>query len=804
MENRDERWPVDSGTVRVYVVVRGIVQGVGFRPFVHRIANAHQLAGWVLNSTEGVEIEVEGPAPRISLFLDDLSTKAPPAASIHNLDVCHLPPAGYASFVIETSHEATSGFPLVSPDIATCPECLAELFDPRDRRHRYPFVNCTNCGPRFTIVEDVPYDRPRTTMKTFTMCPACQIEYDTPSNRRFHAQPNACPECGPSLWLSKAEPPSYRENFEPVDGPVQLVRTDVSSIPADSDPIGAAKRLLKSGAILAIKGLGGFHLACDATNADAVRELRTRKRRVEKPFAIMVRDLDTAKKLCYVNAAEAQLLSSPRRPIVLLDRRQKGAVVPEVAPQNKRLGVMLPYTPLHHLLFELSEDVHLDALVMTSGNLSEEPIAKDNYEALSRLASLADYFVLHDRPIHIRCDDSVTQVLDGKEMLLRRSRSYAPLPVRLGFELEPVLACGAELKNTFCITQGNYAFLSQHIGDLENQETLDFFAETVAHTVRLFKLHPEVIAHDLHPDYLSTRYALSYSPDSTTLPSIQVTRIAVQHHHAHIASCMAENGLNRKVIGVAFDGTGYGTDGTIWGGEFLVADYLDFERVAHLRYVPLPGGEAAIKRPYRAAFSYLLAAYGDDLPQVDFLANLDPYEAAVIRMQIARNINSPATSSCGRLFDAVSALLGIRGEVSYEGQAAIEMEMAALDGVEAAYPFAFAGARPMEIDPSPAIRSIVDALQKGEERGVIAARFHNGVARMITDVCKIIRRSTYLNEVCLSGGVFQNRFLLGQTLNALRREGFEPCIHHLVPCNDGGISLGQAVIAGARARAHTA
>ncbi len=820
--------PLESGTslnrgascTRAHIVVRGIVQGVGFRPFIHRIAHAHQLTGWVLNSTEGVEIEVEGQHACIREFLDDLSNNPPPLASIHQIDVHHLPPVGYSSFIIEISHEDASGLPLVSPDIATCPDCLSELFDVRDRRFRYPFINCTNCGPRFTILEGTPYDRPRTTMKVFTMCSTCQEEYDTPSNRRFHAQPNACSACGPTLWLWSSNgvwPDGIHNVGTPCDGARNrgidervplgtggvLPAASLAGIkPADPDALDVARKLLKAGQVLAIKGLGGFHLACDATNADAVRRLRVRKLRVEKPFAIMVRDLATARRLCYLDDAEAQLLASARRPIVLLERRQEGAVASEVAPHNKRLGVMLPYTPIHHLLFEPTEDVQLDALVMTSGNLSEEPIAKDNEEALARLGSLADYFLLHDRPIHIRCDDSVTQVLDGKEMLIRRSRGYVPLPVRLDFELEPVLACGAELKNTFCIAKDNYAFLSQHIGDMENQETLDFFAESVDHMIHIFNLHPRVVAHDLHPDYLSTRYALSYLPESTPSPSTSVNVVAVQHHHAHVASCMAENGLAERVIGVAFDGTGYGLDGTIWGGEFLVADYLGFERVAHLKRVPLPGGEAAIRKPYRTAVSYLLSAYGNDLPRVDLVASLDPDELEVLKTQIAKNINSPMTSSCGRLFDAVSALLGICREITYEGQAAIELEMAAEDDVVEAYEFELAGGKALEIHWTPVIRSIVADLLRGERCPVIAARFHNGVAQMIAEVCGAIRRNAGPNRVCLSGGVFQNRFLLSRTLNALRRDGFETYTHHLVPCNDGGVSLGQAVVASARVRAN--
>ncbi|MBI4319842.1 MAG: carbamoyltransferase HypF [Chloroflexi bacterium] len=861
-----ERMDIEGGhqqsldsRVRAHVVVRGVVQGVGFRPFVHRVAQKHALAGWVLNSTEGVEIEVEGPASRVDAFLSALSTDAPPLASVDHIEVCGLPPVGYVSFSILASNEAGRGTPLVSADVATCPDCLAELFDVRDRRHGYPLINCTNCGPRFTIVEGVPYDRPRTTMKAFVMCGECLLEYGDPANRRFHAQPNACPRCGPSIWLQRSD--LTTETRPSLVSSLNEGRTrrhgDVEGIcgrglqPAPG-PIEEARSLLRSGRIVAVKGLGGFHLACDATDSNAVRRLRERKRRVEKPFAIMVRDLATVEQLCFVSGAEAGLLTSARRPILLLDRRQGSPVAPEVAPGNKRLGVMLPYAPIHHLLLEATEEARLHVLVMTSGNLAEEPISKDNDEALSRLGSLADAFLLHDRPIHVRCDDSVTQVFDGEETVVRRSRGYAPLPVAVEWELEPVLACGAQLKNTFCVTSGSYAFLSQHIGDLDNQEALDFFAESVDHFIRIFDLSPRIVAHDLHPDYLSTRYALSRpdrrlhkdkilvgcGPHPSPLPApIHSLRrdvsgpegegtngqrsktwgwlcrgsevldsrgapspalLAVQHHHAHIASCMAENGLTQRVIGVAFDGAGYGTDGTVWGGEFLVADYHDFVRVAHLKQVPMPGGEAAIRKPYRMALSHLLTAFGGDLPDVDFVKALDPLEVELVRRQVSRRVNSPMTSSCGRLFDAVAALLGVRGEITYEGQAAIDLEMLADPAVSEGYQFGEVQQRPLEIDSSPVIRSLATDLRRGVDPAILAARFHNGVAQMIVRVCDVVRRATGLEGVCLSGGVFQNRFLTRRALAGLRGAGFTVYTHHLVPCNDGGISLGQALVASER------
>lgn len=779
----------DNKINRAFILVRGIVQGVGFRPFVHRIANEHNLAGWVLNSTEGVEIEVEGTTARIERFVEDLSTKAPPLAVIYSLDVHFLPSVGYSSFIIAISHQEESGFPLISPDIATCPDCLQELTAPVNRRYHYPFINCTNCGPRFTIVEGVPYDRPNTTMKLFGMCPSCKQEYQNPLNRRFHAQPNACPECGPSLWLER--------NYIP---PLPKFPCGSSANPGGTvkgrEAIIQAKLALKAGRIVAVKGLGGFHLACDATNADAVGMLRERKRRVEKPFAVMVRDLQTADKLCYLRDSEAQLLSSVRRPIVLLERRPGGPVVEEVAPFNRRLGVILPYTPVHYLLLEPDNDFIFDALVMTSGNLSEEPIAKDNGEAIERLDSLADFFLMHDRPIHTRCDDSVTQVLAGRESIIRRSRGYTPMPVQLDFDLEPVLACGGDLKSTFCITQGRFAFLSPHLGDLENLETMNSYEETVRHFRRLFNLNPRIVAHDLHPNYFSTRYALSLAENSNETLKV----IGVQHHHAHIAGCMAENGLSEKVIGVAFDGTGYGNEGTLWGGEFLVADYLSFQRAAHLKYIPMPGGTAAIAKPYRMAISYLISAYDRNLPAIESLCWLDRIEFEAIKVQIARGINSPLTSSCGRLFDAVSALLDIRQQINYEGQAAVELEMAVEEEVTDSYAFSFLAGNPVVIDASPVIRAIVSDLQRGERRGLIAARFHNGVAEIIGEACDRIRTTTGLDKVCLSGGVFQNRFLLRRALGILQQRGFEVFSHHQVPANDGGIALGQAIIASEQVR----
>ncbi len=760
--------------IRAQVVVRGIVQGVGFRPFVYRLAQEHQLSGWVLNSTQGVVIEVEGPRQRIDGFIAELRASPPPQAVIERVETSLLPPVGYSSFIVEASREGNE-FVLISPDICICADCLDELWNPQDRRWAYPFINCTNCGPRFTIISDIPYDRPKTTMSAFTMCPHCDEEYHNPADRRFHAQPNACSLCGPHLELATngARPPEA---------------------PLDGEPIEVARRLLAEGAIVAVKGLGGFHLACDATNAEAVATLRERKQRVDKPFAVMSLDVDTVRRYCQVSEGEAQLLESPARPIVLLRRKQGSPIAAQVAPANNNLGVMLPYTPLHYLMLGDGATPAPLALVMTSGNMAEEPIAIGNQEALERLSPLADYFLLHDRDIYVRCDDSVTRLFRGREAMLRRSRGYAPFPVRLDLELKEILACGAELKNTFCLTKGTYAFLSQHIGDMENYETLASYQASVEHFQKLFRVNPQAVAYDLHPDYLATRYALELAEAEG------LRRVPVQHHHAHVVSCMAENGVSEEVIGVAFDGTGYGTDGHIWGGEFLLADCRRFRRLGHLKYVPLPGGEAAIRRPYRMAVSHLLSAFGEealDLP-LELWAQIEATELALVHRMMAAKVNSPLTSSCGRLFDAVSALLGVRGVVNYEGQAAIEMEMLAAAGVDEVYDWSRPSSYPIIIDPAPVLRGVVSDLRRGVDVAVISARFHNTIAEIIVGVSQAARERTGINRVALSGGVFQNIYLLGRTLDRLESQGFEALIHHQVPTNDGGIALGQAVIANAR------
>ena len=758
-----------------YIHITGVVQGVGFRPFVYNLAAELSLSGWVLNSSAGVEIKAVGPITALDEFVEQLRSKAPPLARIELITVKEIksPEPRPDEFVIRHSEAREGEFQPISPDVAICVDCLRELFDPSDRRYRYPFINCTNCGPRFTIIQDIPYDRPKTTMSPFKLCPDCQAEYDDPGNRRFHAQPNACPVCGPKVWFQVAESARI----------VPIQRLQVG------DPaVRATRRVLIEGGVVAVKGLGGFHLACDATNDEAVDRLRERKGRVDKPFALMSFDLEMVERYCEVHEEERALLTSHERPIVLLHQRSNNPISSRAAPGNPYLGVMLPYTPLHYLLLEPVDDFPI-ALVMTSGNYSEEPIATGNNEALERLASLADAFLLHDRDIHARCDDSVTRIFGGVELPVRRSRGYAPYPVHLPFFVPQVLAVGAELKNTFCLTRDRYAFLSQHVGDMENYETLRFFEQMVEQLGRTFRVEPEIIAHDMHPTYLSTRYAREQVSSGKR-------QVAVQHHHAHIVACMAENGLSGEhpVIGVAFDGTGYGTDGAIWGGEFLIVDYVSFHRAAHLKYVPLPGGDAAIRRPYRTALAHLWAggvSWEDDLAPV---SAAPVAERTILAQQLERGLNAVPTSSIGRLFDAVSALAGVCQEVNYEAQAAIELEGLVLKGVEDAYPFNLGE----QVDPGPCIRAVVADARAGATVGVVAAKFHNGLAAMVRDVCLRLRDETGLNQVALSGGVFQNITLLEKSVTLLQATGFTVYTHQLVPPNDGGISLGQAVIAGAR------
>jgi hydrogenase maturation protein HypF len=765
---------------RCHIEVSGIVQGVGFRPYVYRLASERNLKGTITNTPAGVTIEVQGPRECVEDFISRLAQEAPPLACITEVVVLDVPCNGDGDFRIVASQRGAAVHTLISPDVATCDDCLRELLDPPDRRYRYPFINCTNCGPRFTIVRDIPYDRSRTSMAVFAMCAACQAEYDDPQNRRFHAQPNACWDCGPKLEL-------WDKNGKVI---------------TDCDPIEASIDALKAGLIVAVKGLGGFHLAADATNSAAVALVRERKRRVEKPFAIMVPDVRAAEEFCEISPAELEALLSSQRPIVLLRRKFTVLVADQVAPFNRYLGVFLPYTPLQHLLFAEGK---FKALVMTSGNLSEEPIAIDNDEARSRLHGLADYFLVHNREILLRCDDSVVRALESKAFnrkgrehgakdvekiqQLRRSRGFVPVPVFLREEVPPILAVGGELKNTICLTKRKDAFLSQHIGDLENLESYRFFEEAMEHLQKILEIKPEVIAHDLHPDYFSTKWALQQSG---------VRLVGVQHHHAHIASCMAENHLDGSVIGFALDGTGYGTDGNIWGGEALVASYKGFERTAHFEYVPMPGGAAAVREPWRMAVSYLAHHFGRDFlrMRLPFVAKMERSKLELLLQMLERRVNSPLTSSCGRLFDAVAALLGIRHEVNYEAQAAIELEMAIRESPGTAfYPVELLGSHDgWIISTRPLFEAVIRDLLSDTDLGTISSRFHNGLVEAFTKLGVLIGERTGLNSVCLSGGTFNNIYLAEHLTWNLQEKGFQVFRHSKVPCGDGGLSLGQAAV----------
>jgi hydrogenase maturation protein HypF len=756
---------------RIRGSIHGIVQGVGFRPFIYQLAHRFDLAGYVVNTSQGVTLEVEGPEDRIVDFFEAIRAESPPLAQISDTERCELPAIGEESFEIRESRCELGRSALISPDVSICPDCLAELRDPADRRHAYPFINCTNCGPRYTIIQDIPYDRTSTTMRDFKMCSACREEYEDPSDRRFHAQPNACWECGPRTAL-------HDRDGKPV---------------RSSDPVAAAIRILQEGGILAVKGLGGFHLAVDAANHRAVVRLRKRKHREEKPLALMVPNLQTARAIARVSPKEAALLTSRRRPIVILRKRKSHGLSSQIAPRNGYFGIMLPYTPLHYLLM----DQHFRALVMTSGNRTEEPINIDNEAAFSHLARIADSFLVHNRDIYLRSDDSIVRIIDHEPRQLRRSRGYAPAPLFLPKPfpaLPPVLAVGGELKNTVCLTKENRAFMSQHVGDMENLETFEFFKLTIAHLRRILEIEPTVLAHDFHPDYLSSRFAREQK---------DVPCIAVQHHHAHIVSCMAEYGQKDPVIGIAMDGTGLGTDGHIWGGDIIVADPVSFTRKAHLEYTPLPGGDAAAQSPWRMALVYLFKAFGNALFALDipFVKELDADKADIILRMARQGVNSPLTSSCGRLFDAVSSLLRLRDINSYEGQAPIELEMCQRRRENGRYPYRLErGKEHLHLLTADLIQGIVEDILKGTPRGIISARFHNTIIQMLRETCRLIRDDTGIEVVALSGGSFQNATLLSGLTRELDRDGFRVLSQRLVPSNDGGLALGQAVCAGARAK----
>lgn len=784
---------------RLRIVVRGVVQGVGFRPFVYALAKGSGGRGYVKNTSGGVVIEFEGERPE--KFLESLKHDGPPLARIYEIVAEELPCEGFGDFtIIESDDEGA--FTHISPDTTVCDDCLREMWDPADRRYLYPFINCTHCGPRYTITRGVPYDRPNTTMSVFPMCPACAAEYHDPSSRRFHAQPNACPVCGPRVTLRRSE--GLAGGMKPVEGAIAL---------------------LKRGAIVAIKGLGGFHLCCDATDAHAVSRLRERKRRRNKPFALMAPHLEAIGEFCHIVPEEAEVLNDKGRPIVLLIKRMPSRLPEQIAPKNNALGWMLPYTPLHHLLFHYpipqgaSHGPHFTALVMTSGNLSEEPIVIDNDDAVNRLSELADAFLLHDRDIFMRVDDSVVSARHARTAssrglhrrtvsFVRRSRGYVPTAIPLGEDGPEVLGCGADIKNTFTILKGEYAIVSQHIGDMENLETVSFFEETLANLKQVYRAEPVALAHDLHPGYLSTRWALAHADRAG------LRRLAVQHHHAHIASVMAEHGLREPVIGVALDGTGYGTDGALWGGEFMVCDRGGFSRRGHFRYIPLPGGERAIREGWRTAVGLvadtLYRAEGacqtgasdreaacvvrEVLRSIGFIERYGRYDVENVLKIVGNRTFSPLSSGAGRLFDAVAALTGLCDCNTFEGEAAIALESALSGGGDDAYQFDIHEKETLEVDFAPMVHLLVEDVIAGVGAPEISLRFHNTVVNVVGSVVEAVGREEGLRKVALSGGVFQNAYLFEQVTGRLSQRGYEVYVHDNVPCNDGCISLGQAYV----------
>ncbi|MEW5957183.1 MAG: carbamoyltransferase HypF [Chloroflexota bacterium] len=806
-----------SSKQRLRVEIRGAVQGVGFRPFVYRLAAELALTGWVINDSRGVFIEVEGPGTALTHFLARLPADKPPRAIIHGLNSDWLEPVGYSQFEIRHSDSQGAKTVLVLPDIATCADCLAEIFDPADRRDRYPFTNCTNCGPRFSIIQALPYDRPNTTMRRFVMCPACQAEYENPLDRRFHAQPNACPVCGPKLALYQRPPIADGGPQSLTDGSLAAVRGRRPAVAGGNEALRQTAAALKAGQIVAVKGLGGFHLMVDAANAEAIARLRERKPRRDKPLAVMVQDLAQARSVCEISAQAEAMLASPEAPIVLLPQRPGAPIAGNVAPGNPNLGIMLPYTPLHHLLLrELGRPI-----IATSGNLTDEPICTDEDEAVRRLGHIADLFLVHNRPIERHVDDSVAWLLAGEPQLLRRARGYAPLPVLLRRPAPPILAVGAHLKNTVALSVERQVFISQHIGDLETAESMAAFERVIADFLRLYEARPVAVAHDLHPDYLSTRWTQEnfgftisdFALDNQAKSKIQI--VPVQHHHAHLAACLAENGVDGPALGVIWDGTGYGLDGAIWGGEFLQGDAAGFSRAAHLRPFRLPGGDAAVKEPRRVALALLWELYGESVLARDDLAPIrafQPAERRLLAQMLKRGFNSPLTTSAGRLFDGIAALLGLHQQVSFEGQAAMALEFAANRAVDEAYPFPFDRRPPTSdgadhkllatslhpssfiLDWGPLVEAVLADLQQGIEPGIISARFHNALVDAIVATAGLVGE----RRVALSGGCFQNRLLAERVAQRLSETGFEVLLHRQVPPNDGGISLGQIAVAAAR------
>jgi hydrogenase maturation protein HypF len=748
-----------------HIHINGIVQGVGFRPFIYNLALSHRLTGWVRNSASGVDIEVTGTEDDLSAFLAAISQSAPPLAMIDAIDSQEIDLCEFDGFKIVHSEDQPTDFIPVSPDMAICKDCQSELFDSQDRRYRYPFINCTNCGPRFSIIKDIPYDRPKTTMSGFNMCPECLSEYENPHDRRFHAQPVACPVCGPQVWL-EITPGEHQHEKE--------------------EAIQHARQLLAEGKILAVKGLGGFHLVCDATNHAAVTKLRTRKQRPAKPFALMAFNLETIREYLHLTPAAESLLTSPQAPIVLMPGKPGTDIAKSVAPGNKMLGFMLPYTPLHQLLLEPAPGFP-SALVMTSGNLAEEPVIHQNQVARNKLAGIVDAFLMHDRPIHRRIDDSVFTVVDEQPYPIRRARGFAPNPVRLLSSNAEVLAAGPEMKNTFCLTRDKYAFISHYIGEMENWETYQDYQTAIKDYERLFRIQPKAIGYDLHPDYAATKYAQERSRQEN------LKAYPIQHHHAHLAACMVEHGIDpeEQIAGLIFDGTGYGADRTIWGGEVLIGNCLDYARSYYLKPVPLPGGDLAIHRPARMALSTLWAYQLPWEAELAPVQHLSQMEINILRTQLENQVNTPLTSSMGRLFDAVSALIGVSMEISYEAQAAIELEALADEDELEYYPWRLAG--PV-IDMGSVLRAILNDLSQGVPLPVISARFHNTIAHLSLGIAQQIRTEHGIQQIALSGGVWQNLFLLNRTLTLLRQDGFQPLVHHILPTNDECISLGQAII----------
>ncbi len=771
--------------VRANIRVNGIVQGVGFRPFIHKQISDHSLLGWIRNTSSGAEIEIEGTPERVQLFLDELWTKAPKLALIETVDFDMLPELKhYTEFHIIQSKAEAERNTLISPDVCICDDCLAELRDPGNRRYRYPFINCTNCGPRFTIIKDVPYDRPKTTMGVFPMCPPCDGEYHEITDRRYHAQPTCCPDCGPQLQYYDATGVLLADGRD-LDW---KNRAEAYKDPQEKDPVKLAAAELAAGKIIAVKGLGGIHLACRFDDPAIPAELRKRKHRDEKPFAIMCRDARTAQRICAVSPAEAALLEGFRRPIVLL-RKHDRASLTQIS-ENNCVGVMLPYTPVHYLLFDELEKYGIDSVIMTSANLSDLPIIYKNDEAFEKLAGIADGFLLNDRDIHVRCDDSLMYCVDGREYPLRRSRGYVPFPVTSFKDLPQILACGAEQKATFCLSKGRYVFPSQHIGDLKNIESYENYAQQIGHFENLYDIRPELAVCDLHPDYLSTQYA-----EETGLPVLKV-----QHHFAHMASCMADNNLDEPVIGIVWDGTGLGDDGTIWGAEFFTGDYDGYQRRGSIRPIRLPGGDRVTHEIWRTGLSLLLDA--DEDPS-DLLSAMSDGSALFSRAQIERirtqlqlGLNCPSASSMGRLFDGVAAILGIKTEASYEGQGAILLEAAASESCEKVYNHELTEENGLLVfDWRPLIRQICADLRGGTDRGDIAAAFMNTLVAMAADMAERIAEGSGLHKAVLSGGSFQNMYMLARLPRELERRGIQTYIHSRVSPNDEGISLGQLMIA---------